>query len=189
MSKKVAFTPMENIKLIDKTSYELNKDNYQTPREFAQSLKESFSEQKDPHYYDKKRERKQNHTQKILGQLNDAGYSVKPRPDGRYNICKATGKCIIAATLGYGILHSLGLLKGGRRTKRRKPRRFTRRKNRTRSILKKRRRKNKTLHVRFKRKITIRNIGTDDRDWSCKQTGITIGKTVKSSLTSGKWTK
>ncbi len=53
-----------------------------------------------------------------------------------------------------------------------------------RSILKrgKRRRKNKTRHVRFKRKNTIHNIGTDHRDWSIK-----LDRTIKSSLETGNW--
>lgn len=62
-----------------------------------------------------------------------------------------------------------------------------------RSILKrgKRRRKNKTRHVRFKRKNTIHNIGDDDRDWSCKQikTSVTLDSLTKRSLSTGKWTK
>ncbi len=62
-----------------------------------------------------------------------------------------------------------------------------------RSILKrgKRRRKNKTRHVRFKRKNTIYNIGNDDRDWSCKQnkTNVTLDSLTKRSLSTGKWTK
>ena len=58
-----------------------------------------------------------------------------------------------------------------------------------RSILKrgKRRRKNKTRHVRFKRKNTIHDIGANNRDWSCNQ--ITLDKGIKSSLETGKWTK
>ena len=137
MSKKVAFAPVDTTKFIDKTSYEMDEENYQTPSERANSLKELFSEQlqKDPHYYDKKRQNKQNHTQKLLGHLNNAGYNVQRLTDGRYNICSFTSKCIVAATLGYGTLRSLGILKGGQRTKRRKSRRFTRRNKKNKRIL------------------------------------------------------
>jgi len=55
-----------------------------------------------------------------------------------------------------------------------------------RSILKrgKRRRKNKTRHVRFKRKNTIHNIGLDNRKWSCK---LNLDKNTKDSLEKGEW--
>jgi hypothetical protein len=56
-----------------------------------------------------------------------------------------------------------------------------------RSILKrgKRRKKNKTRHVRFKRKNTIHNIGVDDRNWSCKQ--LRLDKKTMTGLATGNW--
>ncbi len=57
-----------------------------------------------------------------------------------------------------------------------------------RSILKrgKRKRKNKTRHVRFKRKNTIHTIGTNASSWSCDDK-IQLDKKTKSSLVTGAW--
>jgi hypothetical protein len=57
-----------------------------------------------------------------------------------------------------------------------------------RSILKrgKRRRKNKTRHVRFKRKNIIHTIRNDTSSWSCDDK-IQLDKKTKSSLVTGAW--
>jgi hypothetical protein len=123
MKKRVKFTPTERTTLINKSSFELDKDNYQTHREEAKSRREQYEEliKQDPEFY-RKRERKiSEHMQKTLDKLKQHGYLAEERSDGKYNICslETAGKCFVVATLGYGLLRYLGIFKGGARSKRR----------------------------------------------------------------------
>jgi hypothetical protein len=136
MKKRVKFTPMERTRTINKSSFELDKDNYQTHREEARSRREQYEEliKQDPEFY-RKRERKINeHMQKTMEKLKQHGYMAEERPDGKFNICslETAGKCIIAATLSYAALRALGLFKGQSGAGKSITKKKKRRKNKTR---------------------------------------------------------
>ena len=130
MKKRVKFTPTERTRLIEKNSFELDKDNYQSQREEAKSRREQYEEliQQDPEFY-RKRERKiSEHMQKTLDKLKQHGYTAEERSDGKYNICslETAGKCIVVATLSYAALRALGIFKGGKSVTKRRTKRKTR---------------------------------------------------------------
>jgi hypothetical protein len=116
-TKKVRFTTTERRNVINKSSYEKNKDNYQTPTEKAASMREHYRElvDEDPEHFDKKERERKEHVQKTMAKLEKYGYMAEERPDGKFNICslETAGKCIVVASLGYAVLRGLGLFKGG----------------------------------------------------------------------------
>jgi len=115
--KRVRFTNTERRNVINKSSYEKNKYNYQTPSEKAASMREHYKElvDEDPEHFDKKERERKEHIQKTIARLEKYGYMAEERPDGKFNICslETAGKCIVAASLGYAVLRGLGLFKGG----------------------------------------------------------------------------
>jgi hypothetical protein len=132
MKKKVKFTPTERTKLIDKSSFERDKNNYQTVDERRESMREQYKEfiEEDPEHFGKREKTRKEHMQKTMAKLNKYGYTAEERPDGKYNVCslETAGKCIVAATLGYGVLRALGVFKGQSGAKRtRKIKRKTKR--------------------------------------------------------------
>ena len=116
MKKRVKFTPTERTNLINKSSFELDRGNYQTPGERAMSMREHYKElvDEDPEHFDKKEKERKEHIRKTMIRLQKYGYMAEERPDGKFNICslETAGKCIVAASLGYAVLRALGIFKG-----------------------------------------------------------------------------
>jgi hypothetical protein len=122
--------------LIRKSSYEKDPRNYQTREEHTEARSEFQNEniKEDPKYYDKKSTGTRKHAEKTLKRLKDAGYTVKQRSDGSYNVCKkdagdslnTAAKCVVVAVIGYEILRALGIMGGStRKSSKGKKRRFT----------------------------------------------------------------
>jgi hypothetical protein len=128
--KRVRFTPTERTKLIDKSSFERDKKNYQTPTERAVSMKEQYKEfvEEDPEHFGKRERERKEHIRKTMAKLEKYGYMADERPDGKFNICsiETAGKCIVAATLSYAALRALGIFKGGKSVTKRRTMRKTR---------------------------------------------------------------
>jgi hypothetical protein len=114
--KRVKFTPTERTALIYKSSFELDKNNYQTQGERAVSMREHYKElvEEDPKHFDTKERERKEHIQKTMAKLEKYGYMAEERPDGKFNVCslETAGKCIVAASLSYAALRALGLFKG-----------------------------------------------------------------------------